>query len=104
VLVHDLLVTEALPGHVDLVRVLPESWRGQPLEVHDAVLSGGVRLSFAVRWHGPRPALLWEASGPAWIRAPGLDPSFRTNERRGEVLLGAPPSTMAPDSGTVELS
>ena len=102
--VRDLLVTEPAPGHALLVPVLPEGWRGQPLEVHDAVLSGGVRLSFAVRWHGPRPALLWEASGPLRLTAPGLDPSFTSPEPRGEVLLDGPASPESAEGGTVELS
>lgn len=103
-LVHDLLLTEALAGHVDLLPVLPEGWAGQPIEVHDAVISGGVRLSWAVRWHGPRPALLWEATGPVRLTASGLDPSFTSDDRRGEVLLDGPTSTVAAGGGTVELS
>ena len=86
-LVRDLLVIELAPGHVALLPLLPDAWRGQPLQVTDAVLSDGVRLSFAVRWHGERPALLWEASSPLHLTAPGLDPSFSTSEARGEALL-----------------
>ncbi len=103
-LVRDLLVTEPAPGHAVLLPVLPDSWRGQAVEVHDAVLSGGVKLSFAVRWHGARPALLWEATSPVRVTAPGLDPSFSTVDGSGEVLLGVPPSPSAADGGTVELS
>lgn len=103
-LVRDLLVTEPAPGHAVLLPLLPDSWRGQPLEVSDAVLSGGVRLSFAVRWHGERPALLWEASGPLHLSAPGLDPSFEATAPRGDALLAAPASAAAPGGDTVELS
>jgi len=56
-------------------------------------------ISFAVRWHGPRPALLWELApaanvGPVRLVAPGLDPSWSSVEPAGEALLaplaGAP--------------
>ena len=103
-LVRDLLVTEPAPGHAVVLPLLPDGWRGQPLEVDDAVLSGGVRLSFAVRWHGERPALLWEATAPLRLTAPGLDHSFAVTEARGEALLAAPAATTARDGGTVELS
>jgi len=103
-LLRDLLVTEPAPGHAVLVPVLPQEWRGQPIEVHDAVLSGGVLLSFAVRWHGTRPALLWEASRPLHLTAPSLDPAFVAFDARGEVLLDAPASTSAPAGATLELS
>jgi len=86
-LVRDLFVTEPAPGHAVLLPVLPENWRGQSIDVHDAVLSGGVHLSFAVRWHAEAPALLWEAGRPLHLTAPALDPSFVSFDARGEVLL-----------------
>lgn len=103
-LVRDLLVGEPADGHAVLLPVLPPAWLGQPLKVSDIVLSGGVRLSFAVRWHGERPALLWEATAPLHLTAPGLDPSFSTTEARGEALLGGPVSTVGSAGGTVELT
>ena len=103
-LVRDLLVTESEPGAADIVPVLPDAWRGQPLEVGETVLAGGTRLSFAVRWHGTRPALLWEVTGPLRLTARGLDPTFVTVERRGEALLAEAVSTSPADDGTVELS
>ena len=103
-LVRDLLVGEPAEGHAVLLPVLPAAWRGQPLQVSDIVLSGGLRLSFAVRWHGERPALLWQASAPLHLTAPGLDPSFSTTEARGEALLGGPASTVGSAGGTVELT
>jgi hypothetical protein len=56
--------------------------------VHDLPTASGT-LSFAVRWHGSRPALLWEVEGegPVHLRAPGLDPAWSSTERRGEALL-----------------
>jgi hypothetical protein len=46
-----------------------------------------------VRWHGPRPALLWECEGAGRIRAPGLDPAWSTDEPRGDALLAPHPLT-----------
>ncbi len=79
------------PG-LALCSMLPGEWLGQPIEVHDAPTHGG-RLSFGVRWHGARPAVLWElqphpwVTGPVTLTAPGLDPSWSSTERRGEALL-----------------
>jgi len=74
-----------------LCSVVPAGWLGQSLEVHDAPTAAG-SLSFGVRWHGDRPALLWELvphvdQGAVTITAPGLDPDWSTSERKGEALL-----------------
>jgi hypothetical protein len=86
----DLLVRE-VPGGLALCGQLPEAWWGQALEVHDAPSPVGL-LSFAIRWHGERPALLWELrprqERPVRLSAPGLDPRWTTTEKAGEVLLG----------------
>ena len=90
-LVRDLLVREVADGLV-LLSVVPASWAGQPIEVHEAPTRYGP-LSFAIRWHGERPALLWDLqpgdARPVRLTIPGLDPSWSTTESRGEVLLGA---------------
>ena len=72
--------------------MVPDSWLGRGIEVHEAPTAHG-RLSFAVRWHGNRPALLWELTphegvGPVRLTAPGLDPSWSAAEPNGEALLG----------------
>jgi hypothetical protein len=49
-------------GAGDGLRLLPgfpPEWAGQPVEVHDLPTTVG-HLSFALRWHGERPALLWD--------------------------------------------
>jgi hypothetical protein len=90
-LVRQVLVREA-PDGLTLCSVLPAGWAGQGLEVHDAPTAWG-SLSYGVRWHGERPALLWEltphdADGEAPVlRAPGLDPTWHRQELRGEALL-----------------
>jgi len=44
-----------------------------------------------VRWHGARPALLWDAPEGVELRAPALDPTWSTGARAGETLLAEPP-------------
>lgn len=80
-------------GGIDLVPAIPKAWRGRAIEVHGAPTGSG-RVSFGIRWHGPRPALLWEIgdgtplAGP--ITASGIDPDFSGTERSGEALLADP--------------
>lgn len=94
-LVVDALVHETEDG-LALLPSLPASWLGQGVEVHDLPTPRG-HLSFAVRWHGERPALLWDLQpvpgGPdpeARLTVPGLDPAWATDDLRGDALLGAP--------------
>jgi hypothetical protein len=90
--VRAMLVRE-VDGGLALCSMLPDGWEGQPVEVHDAPTHAGL-LSFAVRWHGDRPALLWElvpherqSGRPSRLTAPGLDPSWSTVEPKGDALL-----------------
>ena len=108
---------------LELLPVVPDAWLGQGVEVHDAPTRHGL-LSFALRWHGARPALLWELTparsrwrkaGAVTITAPGLDRAWSANELSGEALLapveppgglpkvyGAPPEATGervPDAG-----
>ncbi len=85
--VRSLLVHEA-GGTIALLTELPPGWAGQPLEVHDAPTRAAGRVSYALRWHRDRPALLWECERPdARLRAPALDPAWSSLEPRGEALL-----------------
>lgn len=94
----DLLVREG-DSNLELCAFFPAEWMGQSLEVHGAPTSFGL-LSFAVRWHGSRPALLWELVGeadrdrsvPVRLRVPGLDPAWSSTEPKGEALLNGPPT------------
>jgi hypothetical protein len=91
--VRDLLVRDTDDG-LALCSVLPPAWLGQGFEIHDLPTAWG-RLSYAVRWHGERPALLWELDPhpgrpPARLTAPGLDPSWVGLAPRGDALLAAP--------------
>jgi hypothetical protein len=93
------LLVRDVPGGLDLCTLLPEGWRGRGLEVHGAPTAVGT-LSFAVRWHGPRPALLWDlelldATAAVRLRAPGLDPAWSTTAPIGDALLA--PGVADPD-------
>jgi hypothetical protein len=94
--VRDLLVGGVSDeGTAALLVELPDAWRGQSVEVHDAPTRAG-RVSYAVRWHGSRPALLWECERPMRLSAPSLDPGWSTTEARGEALLAAPTGASPP--------
>ena len=73
---------------LDLLPVVPDAWLGRPVEVHGLATPVG-RLGYAVRWHGERPALLWEldrhgaGSDDVALRVPGLDPGFSTTSSSG---------------------
>lgn len=80
---HDLLLA---PG-------FRPAWQGGPLAVYDLPTRFGP-VSYAIRWHGPRPALLWELTphpglAPATVRTPALDQDWSSNEPTGETLLAA---------------
>jgi hypothetical protein len=92
-LVRDLLVRETEDSGLALASAIPATWLGQGWEVHDAPTTYGL-LSYAVRWHGDRPALLWDLQphagvGAVRLTAPGLDPAWSTTEPKGEALLAA---------------
>ena len=81
-----------LAGRIEMLPEVPETWFGQPIDVRGMATGLGT-LSFSVRWHGERPAVLWERTGgpdDAELVCPGLDPSWSTTERSGEALLAAP--------------
>ena len=84
--VRDLVVAASGDDSAALLVDLPREWRGQGIEVHDAPTLAG-RISYAVRWHGARPALLWECERPTRLTAPGLDPDWSASEQSGEALL-----------------
>lgn len=77
-----------------LLPVFPTAWRGGNAEVHSAPTRHGV-VSYGIRWHGARPALLWQldpadrpkGADAVVLRCPGLDPDWQTTEARGETLL-----------------
>jgi hypothetical protein len=71
---------------VDVLPHFPVEWLGLPVAVHDAPTPHGP-VSFALRWHGARPALLWEVPAGVAVRAPVLDPAWKAVGSSGEALL-----------------
>lgn len=71
----------------------PPSWLGANFEVHDVPIGAESRLSLAVRWHGERPAVLWETKGPeVKLTAPSAAPGWKAAEQSGETLWPTPAS------------
>jgi hypothetical protein len=77
-------------SRIDVLPGFAPDWLGQSLTVSDVPLRAGI-LSFAVRWHGARPALLWDAPAGTALHTPALDPAWSTREPVGETLLAEPP-------------
>ena len=106
VAVRGMLVNEhdGVPPALALAPTVPPGWFGRGWEVHDLPTAYG-RLSYAVRWHADRPALLWDLAphddGPVRLVAPLLDPTWSTLEARGETLLGPVVLPEAPSGGVV---
>jgi hypothetical protein len=101
-LVRRLFVAEREVG-IEVVPALPVAWLGQGFEAHAVPLDHGSRLSFAVRWHGPRPALLWEVQvgGATPALTSGIDPSWQTTESSGDALLAAPTTDPPPERSSL---
>jgi hypothetical protein len=71
---------------VGLLAEWPAEWRGHPLDVGDAPTRLGP-VSYSLRWHGDRVALMWEAPPNVALRIPAFDPGWSSTEPRGETLL-----------------
>jgi len=96
--VRTLLISDDADG-LTLLPAVPPHWYGGGIQVDDAPTSWGL-VSYAVRWHGDRPALLWdvrphEGVGPVRLTCPGLDPAWSSTERRGDALLATVPAPRA---------
>jgi hypothetical protein len=101
----DLAGCDSAAG-VEVLGSVSPSWLGAAMDVRSLRCAWG-SLSWSLRWHGERPALLWEieaAEGlgedPApTVRAPGLDPGFVGLGWSGEALLGSSAVDAAGDAG-----
>jgi hypothetical protein len=70
---------------------LPAAWFGRSIEVYGIPTIGTSTVSFAIRWHGARPAVLWEQSGaPVELTSPVLAPDWHSADARGEALWPEP--------------
>jgi hypothetical protein len=98
--VESQLVAQRRDGVIEICpRGIDAAWLGANFECHRLVASAEHLISFAVRWHGEKPALLWEIDGPAGARvvSSAVDGTFSSTEMRGETLLSgfAAPQTIA---------
>ena len=79
---------------IDLLPGMRPDWYGQSLSFRRLPVAGSL-LSCALRWHGARPALLWEFDGDVpegtRITCSRLDLDFESINSSGEVLLSVPP-------------
>ncbi len=91
-LVHDRLARLTARDTVTLLPDgMPNDWLGVSCEAHGIAVGDRHTVSFAVRWHGERPAVLWEIDGPAgFVLRSGVDPSWSSSDVRGEALWTAP--------------
>ena len=71
---------------------IPRRWLGSNFEVHGVPTGPRSTVGFAVRWHGERPAVLWEQQGPVQLlSAPAVDGDWSSDAASGEALWAAPP-------------
>jgi len=69
----------------------PAGWLGVNWEAHHVPAGPRSRVSYAVRWHGSRPAVLWEVDGEPVALSGGLAaPGWYTTDSRGEALWPSP--------------
>ena len=88
--VEEKMVAVQRDGSVQIFgRGIPRLWLGANLECHRVSAGPMHTVSFGIRWHGEKPALLWEVSGPAGVKLDaGLcDPTWSSVEPTGETLL-----------------
>ncbi|HUR77585.1 MAG TPA: hypothetical protein VMZ22_06545 [Acidimicrobiales bacterium] len=84
--VREQLLDDSQHNLVDLFPASPQEWRGRSVDVTNLPTNYGP-VSFALRWHGDNPALLWEAPRRVTLRAPELGPGWSTKAESGEELL-----------------
>ncbi|MEL6891238.1 MAG: hypothetical protein AAFP84_06565 [Actinomycetota bacterium] len=91
---------DLLPGGI------PSAWLGSDFEVHGLPTGADSSVGFAVRWHGERPAVLWEQHGvPRTLTARSIDAAWATDAESGEALWSVPANARVarrPISFTVE--
>ncbi len=79
---------------LDIAPGFTSAWLGRPVDVEHLPTAWGL-LSFSIRWHGARPALLWEIAPLDDVEALTLtsmviDTDFASSALAGEALLEAP--------------
>jgi hypothetical protein len=87
--VSDEHAAQLMPGS------FPAAWLGVDFEAHGLAIGLASTLSFAIRWHGERPAILWEVSGAPM---PLAHDTWTTGQLSGEALW--PPVTIVPSTSS----
>ena len=88
--VEEKMVAVQRDGSVQIFgRGIPRLWLGANLECHRVAAGPLHTVSFGIRWHGEKPALLWDVSGPAGVKLDAgiCDPTWSSVESTGETLL-----------------
>ena len=87
-------VEQRLANGGDLLPIgLPAAWLGANFELHGVPTSPTSTVSLAVRWHGDRPAALWEQTGsPCQLTASAVDADWASDLVSGEALWARPRS------------
>jgi len=87
-------VEQRLANGGDLLPIgVPAAWLGANFELHGVPTSPTSTVSLAVRWHGDRPAVLWEQKGsPQRLTAAAIDADWVTDSAAGEALWVRPRS------------
>jgi hypothetical protein len=79
---------------------MPAEWLGHNFEVHGVPTGAASAVSFAVRWHGDRPAVLWECTGaPVTLSCSQIAPGWTTAQPSGETLWPVPSSALTSSGG-----
>lgn len=85
------LETQLATGGALLPDGIPNSWLGQSIDVYGVPSGDRSAVSYAIRWHGERPAILWEQTGDSIeLTAPIIAPGWSTTEANGEALWPVP--------------
>lgn len=108
---HEQRMARALgDGTAELLSAgIPTAWLGSNFEVYGLPIGPQSTVSYALRWHGERPAVLWEIEGPVVpLTAAAVAPEWSTAEAKGEALwpapIDAPRSSGAPSIGDGDIS
>ena len=79
----------------------PSTWLGVDFEAHGVAIGSSSTLSFAIRWDGERPAVLWEVHGPPMPLTHG---DWSTGQLTGEALWPPVTSIHSVDSSDTSFS
>jgi hypothetical protein len=94
------LVQPTVDGAALLPAGMPPDWAGSNFEAYAMPTGAGSTVSFAVRWHGARPAVLWEQTGaPRTLSSPAIAPHWADAAIKGETLWPAPVGLQPADDG-----